>query len=48
MLRGKALRISQDLNTFMGKALFSVLTLCLYITDNDISFGEVLWFGLVL
>ena len=27
---------------FMGKALFKVLILCLYIRDNGISFGEVL------
>lgn len=32
----------------MGKALIKVLILCLYRTDNGISFGEVLWFGLVL
>lgn len=32
----------------MGKAPFKVLILCPYIADNGISFGEVLWFGLVL
>jgi len=32
----------------MGKALFKVLILCPYTTDHGISFGEVLWFGLVL
>lgn len=32
----------------MGNAVFNVLILHLYITDNGISFDEVLWFGLVL
>lgn len=32
----------------MCKALFKVLILCPCITENGVSFGEVLWFGLVL